>query len=227
MAEKKKGSKNPIQWIKHVVKDPVNTVEEANARKKEIMPVLIASGAATAVSVLLGSLIESVRTIFEVIAFLALAVLAFSVFLLFILKKTKQKFADLECPNCHSRIEYSDSVKIIDEKRTLNIKTTTQANRTAGIDLKVEGTEYTTVTIRCKCQKCGAEKEFTTKFRTIKCERSENCSSLELGARRNQFENDIREEQKNGFDGSRGYRVTFRKDINELVEGYFGNVIQV
>ncbi|MBP5288815.1 MAG: hypothetical protein J6Z79_02970 [Clostridia bacterium] len=225
MADKK--TKNPIQWVKHLVKDPVNTAEEANARKKEIMPVLLGAGIAFIVFIVLGILFEAAQGVLQVLAFVALLILAGCAFLLLIIKKMKQKFADLECPSCHAKIEYSDDVKVVDEKRVLDIKTTTSPNRTAGIDLKVTGTEHTTVTIHCKCQKCGAEKEFTTKFITIKCDRSENCSSLELGARRNQFENDIREEQKSGFDGSRGYRVTLRKDINELVRGYFGNVIQI
>ena len=35
--------KNPLKFLKHVVKDPVNTIPEANARKKEIMPILYVS----------------------------------------------------------------------------------------------------------------------------------------------------------------------------------------
>ena len=32
--------KNPIAYLKHIVKDPINTIAEADARKKEIMPLI-------------------------------------------------------------------------------------------------------------------------------------------------------------------------------------------
>ena len=31
--------KNPLAYLKHIVKDPVNTIAEADARKKEIMQI--------------------------------------------------------------------------------------------------------------------------------------------------------------------------------------------
>ncbi len=223
MSNEKK-SKN---WIKHLVKDPVYTMEEANKRTKElIIPTIICAGLAVGF-VVLSNVIPSLQSLFMLLG-VAAVILFFGCILLFVvIKKLKRKFTDLECPNCHSRIEYSDAVKIISDKRTLKINTTTKQNSTAGVDLKVEGIETALVTIRCKCQKCGTEKEFTTTLKTIQCVRSENCSALELGARRNQFENDLREEAKNGFDGSRGYRYISRHDIDSVVAGYFGDIVQI
>ena len=45
--------KNPIAYIKHLVKDPITTMAEANARKKEIMPLLYGSLGVLAVGLIL------------------------------------------------------------------------------------------------------------------------------------------------------------------------------
>ena len=48
-----KGMGNPIAYIKHLMKDPINTIAEADARKKEIMPWLFGSiGVAVVFSVI-------------------------------------------------------------------------------------------------------------------------------------------------------------------------------
>jgi formate/nitrite transporter FocA (FNT family) len=65
--------KNPLQHVKHLMKDPINTIAEANERKKEIMPWLYGSIALAVVPSVLGGAIDALGflTIFGMIGFFA------------------------------------------------------------------------------------------------------------------------------------------------------------
>lgn len=83
--------KNPLVYLKHLVKDPINTIAEADARKKEIMPWLYGSIALAVVPSVLGGAISALSflTIFGMIGIFATM---FFGFLLFVIKKAKEKF---------------------------------------------------------------------------------------------------------------------------------------
>ena len=99
-----KGMGNPIAHIKHLVKDPINTIAEADARKKEIMPWLYGSIALAVVPTVLGSVISALSflMLFGVIGIVATM---FFGFLLLVIKKAKEKFKALTCNKCNKMAE--------------------------------------------------------------------------------------------------------------------------
>ena len=96
--------KNPIAYLKHLVKDPINTIDEADARKKEIMPWLYGSIALAVVASVLGGAVSALAflTIFGLIGIFATM---FFAFLLFVIKKAKEKFKVLTCNQCNVMAE--------------------------------------------------------------------------------------------------------------------------
>jgi hypothetical protein len=96
--------KNPLAYLKHLVKDPINTIAEADARKKEIMPWLYGSIALAVVPSVLGGAISALGflTIFGIIGIFAVM---FFGFLLFVIKKAKEKFKALTCNKCNVMAE--------------------------------------------------------------------------------------------------------------------------
>ncbi len=95
--------KNPFQYFKHLVKDPINNIAEANARKKEIMPWFIGSAA---FGVLMGGL-----SCIEVLSFLSLFTIIgvvgimFFGFLLLVVNMAKKRFETLTCDKCNTLAE--------------------------------------------------------------------------------------------------------------------------
>lgn len=96
--------KNPLAYLKHLVKDPINTIAEADARKKEIMPWLYGSIALAVVPSVLGGAVSALAflTIFGMIGVFAAM---FFGFLLFVVKKAKEKFKALTCNKCNTLAE--------------------------------------------------------------------------------------------------------------------------
>lgn len=229
--EEKKVVGNPFQRLKHLIKDPVKNPDEAVERIKKFGFITLGCLATACLVIALNSRVASVpilAKLWVIIGFFAVVSFIIGVIILLLMIRVlihlKKKFANLDCPQCHTQIAYSDDVVILKDVRRLLISTSRTENNRAGIDLKVTGTEYAALTVRCKCQKCGAIKQFEVELKTLECSKKENCSALAVGARQNQFENDLRYEQQNGFDGSRGYSYRFRySDINKLLEEYFGD----
>ena len=96
--------KNPLTYLKHLVKDPINTIAEADARKKEIMPWLYGSIALAVIPSVLGGAVEALSflTIFGMIGIFAIM---FFAFLLFVIKKAKDRFKALTCNECNTLAE--------------------------------------------------------------------------------------------------------------------------
>ena len=83
--------KNPIKHLKHLWKDPINTIEEANRRKKEIMPWFIGFLAAAVLFCALdGVLGTGILMILGIIG--VFGAMAFG-FMLFVIKKATAKKA--------------------------------------------------------------------------------------------------------------------------------------
>lgn len=154
MADKKKSI---IDEVKHIVKDPVTTVEEANERRKKVLKVLGITVLYQLCLVLIGTFVEPLKIITDILelptGFVMLACLVFLIALWIM----KLKFKKLECPNCKTRITYGDNVKYT----VLNVYTRTTSNQ-----MQAERKEYTQVQLDCRCQNCGAEKTFIREFCT-------------------------------------------------------------
>lgn len=95
--------KNPIKYLKHIFKDPINTIDEANVRKKEIMPMLYVSAGVLALGVILQVALE--LDFMVAFSFLGLVGVAISGFLLFVVKSAKQRFEALTCNKCKTLAE--------------------------------------------------------------------------------------------------------------------------
>ena len=96
--------KNPLKYLKHIVKDPINTIAEADARKKEIMPWLFGSIALAVVANVLGGAVDALSflTIFGLIGIFATM---FFGFLLFVANSAKKRFEVLTCDKCNTLAE--------------------------------------------------------------------------------------------------------------------------
>ena len=96
--------KNPLSYLKHLVKDPITTIAEADARKKEIMPWLYGSIALAVVPSVLGGAIEALGFLM-IFGMIGIFATMFFGFLLFVIKKAKEKFKALTCNSCNTMAE--------------------------------------------------------------------------------------------------------------------------
>ena len=167
--------KNPIKHLKHLWKDPINTIDEANARKKEILPWLYGCIAAAVLFCALSNIGPlGFLMIFGMVA--VFGVMAFG-FLLFIVKKAKEKFAALTCDKCNTLAviktpeEYADFVSYTVES---NVATYNGVSHPASQDgvvssVTAKGSANAVVSISLKCPNCGNVKELVYTIAPFKC----------------------------------------------------------
>lgn len=226
--------------IVRIWKEPVNNSAEIAERKRDIFPYLYLFVGLFLLLAVLSAVFSKLSDVLMIVAMVPGFGIAGCIFLLIILKKAQQKFSDLECTKCKERIAYNPNVKIAVANKYFGVSKECQAMGNAQqlypntpMVLKVTGTELVTAKITCKCQKCGTEKTFEHKFTTVECERFENhvpySSSAELLV---QFEKDVRAEGSEGFEGksgttARGVKINYNRSLKSLVQGYFGNEIQM
>ena len=168
--------KNPLKFLKHVVKDPVNTIPEANARKKEIMPILYVSLGVLALGLILQ--LAAKLDFMAVLSFIGLAGTALSLYLLSILGKVKKRFECLTCDKCNTLAEiktpedFAKYVSYTVEKDVADFKGYTgNKEATNGVFAKVEytATSSAVVSIKLTCPKCGEVKELKYTAAPFKC----------------------------------------------------------
>ena len=95
--------KNPLKHFKHIVKDPISTIAEANARKKEILPLFYGSLGILIVGII--SQVFAKLDFMAIVSFIGLAGAAICLFLLSIVKSAKKRFEVLTCNNCNTLVE--------------------------------------------------------------------------------------------------------------------------
>ena len=171
--------KNPIKHLKHLWKDPVNNMEEANARKKEIMKWLIGSIIATFLFSglsLLGPLFYPL-TFLSVFGLIAIFGIMFFGFLLFIIKKAKEKFAALTCAKCNTMAtiktpeDYAAFVSYTvgtHEASYIGISHPASNNGIVS-EIKAKGSASVVVSIDLKCPHCGNIKPLKYVIVPFKC----------------------------------------------------------
>ena len=222
----------------HIWKDPVKNSDEVKTRKKEIFPLLYLFVALFLVFAILGGLIQAISGVMMIIGIIPGFGAVACGFLLVVLKKAAEKFADLECTNCKKRIAYDGNVQIKVLKKIFIVNKDDRTFERDGVPhhstIKAIGKEYTTLEITCKCQECGTEKTFTHEFVTVECEKSaSNVPYIQSGAMLVQFEQDVRDEGAEGFEGkmsgttANGVNIKYIKTPESLVIGYFGDEIQI
>ena len=91
--------RNPLAYLKHIVKDPINTIAEADARKKEIMPLLYGSAGVLALGLILQ--VAAKLDFMAVFSFAGLAGVGFCGFLFMVISSAKKRFEVLTCSKCN------------------------------------------------------------------------------------------------------------------------------
>ena len=177
-ATKKEGGKgvgNPIAYFKHLVKDPINTIAEANARKKEILPWLFGSiGLAVA-----GAGLSNIKNLDFLMIFGLIGIFAtmFFGFLLFVIKKAKEKFKALTCNKCNtlaeikSREDFEKYITYTIGKNEAVFDGVSHPASNDGVvsEITAEGKASVTVSIDLKCPHCGNVKKLNYSFVPFQC----------------------------------------------------------
>ena len=180
--QNKEGGKmgNPIAYLKHLVKDPINTIAEADARKKEIMPWLYGSIALGVIPTVLGGAISALGflTIFGMIGIFATM---FFGFLLFVIKKSKEKFKALTCNKCNvmaeikSPEEFTKYVSYTIGKNEAVFKGVSHPSSNNGVVSEVSAKASATVdvAIDLTCPHCGNVKKLKYTVVPFRCSESQ------------------------------------------------------
>ncbi len=207
-------------------KEPTPDSVSVEKRRKDIMPWLYFFATFAVIMLVLGLIIKAISSVTNVFWMIGALGVVYCAFLLFINKKAAQKFRDIECDNCKVRMPYGSHVTF-EELGTSYVVQKSQKEAKQGYGCKVTGTERVKVKVTCICPECGTKNEFVQEFRTAVCEKFEIVPGARVAETLAQFERDIREEQKNRFDGSTGAYTRGNVDVALCVRDYFGDIIQV
>ena len=167
--------KNPLKHLKHMWKDPINTIDEANKRKKEVLPWFISFIIATLLCGVLNVIIEQgFLLILGMVTFMCAFIFGF---MLWIVKKAKEKFAALTCDKCNTLAEiktpedYAKYVSYTIESHEAIYKGISHPSSNNGVVTRVtaSGTSNAVVWITLKCPKCGNVKQLKYVITPFKC----------------------------------------------------------
>ena len=224
MSDNKKTPFNIVGKIKHFILDPIKSPEEADARKKELLPYLGISFGAAALFIILGMAIEPIKIVFDILGYLCVGLTLMFGFFMFRAFQLKKKLGNLQCPKCQTIIN-GDNVTFVVKSCNFRITENKSQNPKAGMDLILHGFEHTTVEITCKCQECGTDKTFTECFKTVDVEISrKGVSALNADLILSQMRADLEIAQKSGFEGVSGdYKFKTKKTAEQMVKDYFAD----
>ncbi len=182
-----KAPKNPIKYLKFLVKTPIKTMADIEQMKKNIRPLLY-----TSIGVLAAPMIVVAITGLSglsSISFIGLVGVGFCGFLHFVLKKAKEKFEALICNACHTMIATETkeafreivSYEIKKENSVVNVHHPESQNGIVSI-VKAFGVAGADILVTMKCPNCGKTKTFTYSIAPFKCEKIlKNVSATEIG----------------------------------------------
>ena len=193
--------KNPIAYLKHLVKDPVNTIAEADARKKEIMPFLYGSLGVLALGLVLQ--LAAKLDFMAALSFIGLAATAFFGFLLWGIKKVKERFEGLTCSKCNTLAEiktpedFAKYVSYTVEKDCATFKENQHpvVTPTNGVHsfVKIVGSSSAVVSVDITCPNCGEVKHLRYEAKPFECHTErKNVSVKDYAVVFNQMETAVR-----------------------------------
>lgn len=169
--------KNPLSYLKHIVKDPINTIAEADARKKEIMPLFYGSLGVFAVGLILQ--VVANLDFMAAVTFVGLVGVAFCAFLFWIITKSKERFTALTCDSCHQMADIKTpedfakyvSYTIEKDQATFNENQHSKVSPTNGVHsyVKVSAEASAVVSVSITCPNCGAVKHLVYKAKPFSC----------------------------------------------------------
>lgn len=143
------------------IKKPIRSGAEANKLLKTCKKFRNFYLILALVSTIVGGLLQDIPTvgkiIFNVLIFVelpAFVIGGIAIFWVLDLKKIVEKFDDLACTNCDSRILYDENTSYdVLRKYEKKVKETDKNGRPV-----IRQTHFADVKIHCKCQNCGTEK---------------------------------------------------------------------
>ena len=145
---------NVFAYLKHLWKDPINDMEEAKKRKKQVLPFFLVPFGLFLVLAFLSGVFDSDTLM--TISMISGMVSCIPAFLLWMIFKIERKFKDIFCDKCKTRMENGDNISY----KVLGIRET-RSQQNGSITI----TTYTNIKFDCKCQNCGAKKTFTHEFK--------------------------------------------------------------
>ena len=169
--------KNPLAYLKHIVKDPINTIAEADARKKEIMPLFYGSACILAVGLILQ--VAAKLDFMAAVSFIGLVGVALCGFLFLIIKKAKERFTALTCDSCHTMADIKTpedfakyvSFAVMEDRATFKEDQHSKISPTNGVHslVKISASSVGVVSVDITCPNCGSVKHLVYETAPFKC----------------------------------------------------------
>ena len=168
--------KKLLAYLKHLVKDPITTVAESEARKKELMPWLFGSiGVGVG-----GCLLSEIGPLGFLMIFGMIGIFSamFFGFLVFVTIKAKQKFAALTCNNCNTQAtiktpeEFEDQVSYIYDvafKAEFDGISHPASNDGVVSEIRAKAHASLAIQVKLKCANCGNVKPLEYVIIPFKC----------------------------------------------------------
>lgn len=173
------GKKNPLAWLKHLVKDPIRTIAEADTRKKEIMPLLFVSIGITVVFTALNAFFEELG-FFMIFALIGLVGIGLCGFLLFVIGQAKKKFAALTCDGCNTMLDIHTKEEFLKYVSYQVLKDTTKfdlshpsSNNGVVSYVRASGEGNAVLSVSFVCPSCGKTKTFQYSITPFKCQKEQ------------------------------------------------------
>ncbi len=135
----------------HLMKDPIESVEDGNKRIRLYRTIALVSAALFILEVTLSVILN--HDFSMVIRYISVIVCIFFLFYLAVAKSATKKMMVLMC-DCGAKLEYNDSVEI----EHISDRTGTSGNSVCN---------YVTLEISVDCPKCGKTKVFRKEFRDV------------------------------------------------------------
>lgn len=180
--------KNPLKYLKHITKDPVTTISEAKARKKEIMPLFFISLGVLVISVVLQTFIDSL--IMSIFLLIGLIGVGFCGFLFFVIQKAKQKFTALTCDKCNTMAEiktiedfnkYISYTVLKDYAKFTGYSGNNKPTNGIFAVVKYSASSSAVVSVELTCPHCGEVKHLTYNAEPFICHaEANNVSAFEI-----------------------------------------------
>lgn len=167
---------NPLVYLKHIVKDPINTIAEADARKKEIMPLLCGSAGVLALGLILQ--VAAKLDFMVVFSFIGLVGVAFCGFLFMVISSAKKRFEALTCSKCNflaeikTPEEFAKYVSFVVEKDEAVFKGYSgNKEPTNGVYslVKVSASSSAVLSVELTCPNCGEVKRLKYSATPFSC----------------------------------------------------------
>lgn len=168
--------KNPLAYLKHIVKDPINTIAEADARKKEIMPLFYGSAGVLALGLILQ--VAAKLDFMVAFSFIGLVGVGFCGFLFMVVSSAKKRFEALTCNKCNflaeikTPEEFAKYVSFVVEKDEAVFKGYTgNKEPTNGVysQVKISASSNAVLSVELTCPNCGEVKHLKYSATPFSC----------------------------------------------------------